>query len=130
MVVVSCGKGSDDNGGTGDPSDQSNTTTTAKFLTADEFAKSTWTGADDVTLVVTKESMAFTYKEKVAVSKNTEDHETEKTVTVQIKYDFDEAKATFTGTGDDNKSYSGTLSSKDAMTFLQDGKSYSLNRKQ
>ena len=110
-VVASCGKSSDGGDDT--------TVSEAKYLTADEFAKSTWKGDKyNVKLVVSsKTAMTLTYTVDVPVSKNAGEETKEETKTVQITYQFSEKDGSFSGSGDDNGSYSGILTSKTAMTF-------------
>lgn len=90
----------------------------AKFLTASEFASSNWTGTDsngEVTLSVKSTTeMALKYFVQNTVSKKT-DEKTPKNVT--ITYTFDETAGMFSGKGNDGAEYSGTLTSKTAMTL-------------
>ena len=100
----------------------------AKYLTVDEFAKSTWTGVDNnsntITLKVESASVAkLTYVPQPA-KKNTDGTP----VTVTINYTFNASSASFTGTGDDGFSYSATLSSATAMKIKIPTGSFDLTR--
>jgi hypothetical protein len=125
-IVVSCGsnsKGGDEPGGGGEQ-------VTAKFLTEDEFAKSSWKGeynGKELTLDVTsKTSMTLKYYVVKAASKNTDPQYEQKTVT--ITYSFDAAKGVATGSAD-NVAYVATLSAKDKMNFTMGSESVSLTKK-
>jgi|GEM_PF-2574965 len=111
-VVMSCG-GSSSSGG-----DEPNNGVTVKFLTEDEFAKSSWKGemnGKELTLDVTsKTSMTLKYYVLKTVSKNT-DPEYEQ-VTVNITYAFDAAKGVASGSAD-NVVYTATLTAKDKLDF-------------
>ncbi len=128
-VVMSCGSsssgGSDEpnNGGGGEQ-------VTAKFLTEDEFAKSSWKGefnGKELTLDVTsKTSMTLKYYVLKTVSKNTDPQYEQKTV--NITYSFDAAKGVATGSAD-NVAYVGTLTAKDKMDFTMGSESVKLSKK-
>ncbi len=125
-IVVSCGsnsKGGDEPGGGGEQ-------VTVKFLTEDEFAKSSWKGeynGKELTLDVTsKTSMTLKYYVVKAASKNTDPQYEQKTVT--ITYSFDAAKGVATGSAD-NVAYVATLSAKDKMNFTMGSESVSLTKK-
>lgn len=121
-VVVSCGSSS--SGGE---------QVTAKFLTEDEFAKSSWKGVfndNELSLDVTsKTSMTLKYYEKKeAISKNTNPDPTYEQKTVTITYSFDAAKGVATGSAD-NVAYVGTLTAKDKMDFTMGSESVKLSKK-
>lgn len=105
----------------------------AKFLTADGFASSTWTGNDKnsqaVTLQVTsKTNMTITYYESKSLSKNT-DGPTKITVKIE-NYNYNESTGAFSGNGDDNKSYSGKLTSTTKLDLnLPSGETVALTKK-
>ncbi len=113
-VVVSCGSSSSG----GDEPNNGGDNVTAKFLTADEFARSSWQGekeGKELTLDVTsKTSMTLKYYVLKTVSKNT-DPEYEQ-VTVNITYAFDAAKGVATGSAN-NVAYVATLTAKDKLDF-------------
>ena len=127
-VVVSCG-GS--NGGS-DPDDP--VEPTAKFLTADAFARSSWKGeknGKELTLDVTsKTSMTLKYYEKKTLSKHTDPEPTEQfeEKTVNITYSFDEAKGVATGSAN-NVAYVATLTSTTAMDFTMGSETLKLTKK-
>lgn len=106
--LVSCKKSKNDD----DPQPEQ-----SKFLTLDEFAKSTWNGTDNngnaVTLKVESASAAKVTYFKPAVSKNTDPTP----VTVNINgYTYDFATGKFKGTGtEDSFAYEATLSDKNNM---------------
>ena len=127
-VMVSCGSsssGGDDpnNGGGGEK-------VTAKFLTEDEFAKSSWKGeknGKDLTLDVTsKTSMTLKYWEVKTMSKN--DDPTFEEKTVNITYAFDAAKGVATGSAN-NVAYVATLTAKDKMDFTMGSENVKLTKK-
>ena len=127
-VVVSCGSSSSggdepNNGGGGEQ-------VTAKFLTEDEFAKSSWKGeynGKELTLDVTgKTSMTLKYYVVKSVSKNTDPQYEQKTV--NITYSFDAAKGVATGSAD-NVAYVATLTAKDKMDFTMGSESVKLSKK-
>lgn len=106
-------------------------TPTAKYLTASEFAASNWTGKDangnDVTLnVVSTSNMNLTYYTVNAVSKKTDE---KKEVKVAVTYTFKEEDGTFSGSGDDKQSYSGSLSSKTALSLKMPNATVSMTKK-
>ena len=119
-VVVSCGSSS--NGGE---------QVTAKFLTEDEFAKSSWKGeynGNELSLDVTSKT-SMTLKYYVAtLSKNTETDPTGSFKTVTITYSFDAAKGVATGSAD-NVAYVATLTAKDKMDFTMGSESVKLSKK-
>jgi len=107
-MTTSCKK-SDNNGEEPQPQ--------AKYLTLEEFAKKSWSGADaqghGVSLAVqstTKAKLQYTPK---SVSKNTDPEP----VSVDIVYEFDPINATFKGTGNDNNEYTAKLKSKTELEF-------------
>ena len=120
ICLASCG-GSSNGGDEPEPTPQpspDNPTGKVAYLTAKEFVSSEWSGKDgnsqDVTIKVnTATDMTLNYFTKT-LAKNT-DNFTAQTVT--ITYTFDEAKGTFTGKGNDGAQYSGTLTSKTALTL-------------
>lgn len=118
-VVVSCGSSS--SGGE---------QVTAKFLTEDEFAKSSWKGeynGNELSLDVTsKTSMTLKYYVVKSVSKNTDPQYEQKTV--NITYSFDAAKGVATGSAD-NVAYVATLTAKDKMDFTMGSESVKLSKK-
>lgn len=127
-VVVSCGSSSssgDDpnNGGGGEK-------VTAKFLTEDEFAKSSWKGeknGKELTLDVTsKTAMTLKYYVEKSVSKNTDP--VYEQVTVNITYAFDAAKGVATGSAN-NVAYVATLTAKDKMDFTMGSENVKLTKK-
>ena len=101
----------------------------AKYLTVDEFAKSTWSGVDNnnntITLKVESASVAkLTYVPQTA-KKNTDPDP----VTITINYTFNASSASFAGTGaEDGFSYSATLSSATAMQIKIPTGSFDLTR--
>ena len=101
----------------------------AKYLTVDEFAKSTWSGVDNnnntITLKVESASVAkLTYVPQTA-KKNTDPNP----VTITINYTFNASSASFAGTGaEDGFSYSATLSSATAMQIKIPTGSFDLTR--
>lgn len=105
----------------------------AKFLTTDGFVSSKWAGIDqnsqEVTLQVTsKTNMTITYYESKSLSKNT-DGPTKITVIIE-NYDYNESTGAFSGNGDDNKSYSGTLTSTTKLDLkLPSGETVALTKK-
>ena len=118
-VVVSCGGGG---GGSDEPSPTPTPAVTAKYLTEDEFAKSSWKGefnGKELTLDVTgKTSMTLKYYVVKTVSKNTDPEYEQKTVS--ITYTFDAAKGVASGSGKvdgADQAYTATLTSKTAMKF-------------
>ena len=122
-IVVSCGsKGSDEPDPGGDP-------VTAKFLTVDEFARSSWKGeynGKELALNVTsKTSMTLKYYVVSTVSKNTDPQYEQKTV--NIPYSFDAAKGVATGSAD-NVAYVATLTAKDKMNFTMNTETVSLTK--
>ncbi|MBQ4405949.1 MAG: hypothetical protein II852_02950 [Bacteroidales bacterium] len=126
-VVMSCGgsssSGGDEPNNGGDPG-------SAKFLTEDEFARSSWKGEKDgkeLTLDVTsKTSMTLKYYVLKTVSKNT-DPEYEQ-VTVNITYAFDAAKGVATGSAN-NVAYVATLTAKDKLDFTMGSENVKLTKK-
>lgn len=91
----------------------------AKYLTSTQFITTNWTGKDakgnDVTLAVNSTTeMILTYFAAKSISKNTNSQEKK---TVKIAYIFDEVDGTFSGTGDDQNSYSGTLTSDSELSL-------------
>ncbi|MBO7463977.1 MAG: hypothetical protein J6T96_15430 [Bacteroidales bacterium] len=113
-VVMSCGSsssGGDEPNNGGDPG-------SAKFLTEDEFARSSWKGEKDgkeLTLDVTsKTSMTLKYYVLKTLSKNTDPEYDQ--VTVNITYAFDAAKGVATGSAN-NVAYVATLTAKDKLDF-------------
>jgi hypothetical protein len=127
-VMVSCGSsssGGDDpnNGGGGEK-------VTAKFLTEDEFAKSSWKGeknGKELTLDVTsKTAMTLKYYVEKSVSKNTDP--VYEQVTVNITYAFDAAKGVATGSAN-NVAYVATLTAKDKMDFTMGSENVKLTKK-
>ena len=126
--VVSCGSsssGGDDpnNGGGGEK-------VTAKFLTEDEFAKSSWKGeknGNELTLDVTsKTAMTLKYYVVKPASKN--DDPVYEQVTVNIPYTFDAAKGVATGSAN-NVAYVATLTAKDKMDFTMGSENVKLTKK-
>lgn len=106
-----------------------NPTGTVAFLTATEFAASQWGGKNDngdISLIVAAADMTLNYYDKTTLSKNTNEPVLK---TVKITYTFDEAKGTFTGKGDDGAQYSGSLTSKTAMTFKMPTADVALTKK-
>ncbi|MBQ3655217.1 MAG: hypothetical protein II956_00020 [Bacteroidales bacterium] len=106
---------------------------TAKYLTATEFASSSWTGQDskqkEVTLTVSNTTnMTLKYYVVKTVSKTTQETFEPKEVT--ITYTFNEEQGTFSGTGNDNNSYSGTLSSKTSLSLKMPSGNVTLSKKQ
>ncbi|MBQ2099295.1 MAG: hypothetical protein II480_14025 [Bacteroidales bacterium] len=128
-VVVSCGGGKSDDNNNEEPEGP-----TAKYLTADQFAKTSGKGeknGKDLTLDVTsKTSMTLKYYEKTAVSKHTDPDPTEafKEVTVTITYSFDAAKGVATGSAN-NVAYVATLTAKDKMDFTMGSENLKLTKK-
>ncbi|MBQ2098281.1 MAG: hypothetical protein II480_08885 [Bacteroidales bacterium] len=118
-VVVSCGSSS--SGGE---------QVAAKYLTEDEFAKSSWKGVfndNELSLDVTgKTSMTLKYYVVKSVSKNTDPQYEQKTV--NITYSFDAAKGVATGSAD-NVAYVATLTAKDKMDFTMGSESVKLSKK-
>ena len=112
-VVMSCG-GSSSSGG----DEPNNGGVTVKFLTEDEFAKSSWKGemnGKELTLDVTsKTSMTLKYYEVVSVAKNTDPQYN--LVTVVITYAFDAEKGVASGSAN-NVVYTATLTAKDKLDF-------------
>ncbi|MBQ3619340.1 MAG: hypothetical protein II939_14425 [Bacteroidales bacterium] len=106
--LVSCKKSKNDD----DPQPEQ-----SKFLTVDEFAKSTWTGTDDkgnaITLKVESASVAKVTYFKTTQAKNTDP--TPVTITISgYTYNFSTGK--FQGTGvEDSFPYEATLSDKNNM---------------
>ena len=134
FCLASCGSSnsSDDPEPTPTPTPTpDNPTGKVAFLTAKEFSSTEWSGKDgdsqDVTLKVTSTTeMTLNYYEKTTLSKNTEPSFELKTAT--ITYTFDEAKGTFSG-NDGNTQYSGTLTSKTALTLKMPTAEVSLTKK-
>ena len=98
------------------------------YLTADEFAKSTWNGQDDRSLAITLKvesasSAKLTYTPKSA-AKNTDPVP----VTVSINYSYVPTTGTFSGTGDDNFSYSASLKDKKNMSIKIPTGTFNLSR--
>ena len=121
-VVVSCGGGG---GGSEEPAGP-----TAKFLTADEFANSSWKGefnGKELTLDVTnKTSMTLKYYVVKATSKNNDPQFEQKTVA--ITYAFDAEKGVATGSAN-NVAYVATLTAKDKMDFAMGSDNVKLTKK-
>lgn len=100
-------------------SNNNNTTTpSAKYLTTEAFASSSWSGSNNdgnISLAVkSKTNMTLNYYRTTSITKHTEEPTL---VTIDITYTFDETKGTFTGSGNDNFSYSGTLTSTTQMSL-------------
>jgi hypothetical protein len=123
-VVISCGSSS--SGSSGDePAGP-----TAKYLTVDEFATSSWKGelnGKELTLDVTsKTSMTLKYYVVNATSKNNDPEYVQKTV--NITYAFDAEKGVATGSAD-NVPYVATLTAKDKMDFSMGSENVKLSKK-
>jgi hypothetical protein len=100
-------------------SNNNNTSTpSAKYLTTEAFASSSWSGNNnygDISLAVkSKTNMTLNYYKATSITKHTEEPTL---VTIDIAYTFDETKGTFTGSGNDNFSYSGTLTSTTQLSL-------------
>lgn len=121
-VVVSCGSSSS---GGDEP-----VAPTAKYLTVDEFANSSWKGelnGKELTLDVTsKTSMTLKYYVVNATSKNNDPEYVQKTV--NITYAFDAEKGVATGSAD-NVPYVATLTAKDKMDFSMGSENVKLSKK-
>ena len=115
-----------------DDDDNKEPETSAKYLTAAQFASSSWTGSDtngEVNLSVTSTTnMTLTYYEPATISKNV-DPEPATPKTVKITYTFNEGEGTFSGSGDNSASYSGKLTSTTALLLKMPSGEVSMTKK-
>ena len=133
ICVFSCGE-KEDTGKDPEPSPvpEPTPTQTVKYLSASEFVSTSWEGSDSndkaVKLTVNSTSqLIIDYYEAQTISKKT-DGSFQK-VSVKVSYSFDEAEGSFLGKGENEKSYSGVLTSMSQLKLQMPAGEVLLNKK-